>query len=81
MKDDEDIPTTPHELFVGSKPCIARFRVFGCPVIVRRWHTTHNSQGKQTERGNRGIFVGFDTTHKGYMVSGSPDHHFRRRHL
>ncbi len=36
--------------------------------MVRKWNTPHNSQGKQTERGNRGIFIGFDSVHKGYLV-------------
>jgi hypothetical protein len=57
-----------YKLFFGRKPCIARFRVFGCPVIIRRWKTKQSLQGKQTEKGNRGIFIGFDTTNKGYMI-------------
>lgn len=68
IRNEEDIPTTPYESFFNSKPCIARFRVFGCPVIVRKWVTQNNPQGKQTERGTRGIFLGFDSIHKGYLV-------------
>ncbi len=58
---------TPYELFQGAKPRISHFRVFGCPVTARKWTTTQSSTGKQTERGIRGIFVGFAENQKGYL--------------
>jgi hypothetical protein len=58
---------TPFELFQGTKPCIREFRVFGCPVTARKWMTSQNGAGKQTQRGIRGIFIGFDKNQKGYL--------------
>jgi len=66
--DDPDIPSTPHELFFGTKPHISHLRVFGCPVIIRNRTSSDQSNGKQTERGIRGIFVGLDTHQKGYVI-------------
>jgi hypothetical protein len=37
-------------------------------VVTHRWVTKQSSQGKQTERGIRGIFIGFDANKKGYLV-------------
>lgn len=42
--------------------------MFGCPVVAPRWVTKQSSQGKQTERGVRGIFLGFNANDKGYLV-------------
>jgi len=42
--------------------------VFGCPVVAPRWVTKQSSQGKQTERGVRGSFLGFNANNKGYLV-------------
>jgi hypothetical protein len=39
MKNEQDCPATPYELFFSEKPSIARFRVFGCPTVVRQWNT------------------------------------------
>jgi len=63
-----DIPTTPWQLFYGSKPLVGRFRIFGCPVVIRRWTAADRANGKQTERGIRGIFVGFSSSQKGSLV-------------
>jgi hypothetical protein len=65
---DTDSPATPHELFFGSKPRISHYWVFGCPVIIHKWTSSDNTNGKQTERGIRGIFIGFDTHQKGYVI-------------
>jgi uncharacterized protein YdcH (DUF465 family) len=66
--EDTDVPTTPHELFFGTKPRIGHLRTFGCPVVIRKWTSSDKSNGKQTERGIRGIFIGFDMHQKGYIV-------------
>jgi hypothetical protein len=58
--------STPYELFQGTKQRIQHFRVFGCPVIVRKWTAADKSNGKQTEQGIRGIFFGFELNQKGY---------------
>jgi transposase InsO family protein len=67
LKNHAEFPATPHELFYGSKPLILSFRVFGCPSIVKRWVADERGNGKQTERGMRGVFIGFDTNKKGYL--------------
>jgi len=67
LKNQAEIPATPHELFHGVKPTILPFRVFGCPSVIKRWVADEQSNGKQTERGMRGIFIGFDDNKKGYL--------------
>jgi hypothetical protein len=61
---------SPHELFCGNKPLISQYRVFGCPVVARRWVVTVD--GRETihctEKGIRGIFVGFPPNQKGYLI-------------
>jgi hypothetical protein len=68
LKNKEDCPATPYELFFSEKLSISRFRVFGCPTVVRRWMTKQSSKGMQTERGIRGIFIGFHVSNKGYVI-------------
>ncbi len=64
--------STPFELFVGSKPMVSHFRVFGCPCIAKKWTVSgdgkpeNNSKGNQ--RGIRGIYLGFYTTQKGLLL-------------
>jgi hypothetical protein len=67
LKNKAEIPATPHELFHGVKPSILPFRVFGCPSVIKRWTADERSNGKQTERGMRGIFIGFDDNKKGFL--------------
>jgi len=63
-------PATPHELFTGEKPCISDFRVFGCPVVVKKYvaRIDGNATSNQTQRGIRGIFIGFPRNQKGFLV-------------
>lgn len=63
-----DIPCTPYQLYYGQLPCVSSFRVFRSPVVVKRWVTEASSTGKLTERGTRGIFIGFPPNQKGYLV-------------
>lgn len=63
-----EVPTTPYQLFHGTSPSISAFRVFGSPVVVKRRVTEMSSIGKQTERGTRGIFIGFPSNQKGYLI-------------
>jgi hypothetical protein len=74
IKNEQDCPATPYELFFSEKPLISCFRVFGCPTVVRRWVTKQSTQGKQTERGVRGIFIGFNVNNKGYVVYNPGSH-------
>jgi transposase InsO family protein len=59
--------STPFELFQGAKPRIGHFRVFGCPITARHWTPAQNSNGKQTQRGIRRIFIGFVDNQNGYL--------------
>jgi len=59
--------STPFELFQGVKPKIGHLQVFGCPITARHWTTAENTNGKQTQRGIRGIFVGMADNQKGYL--------------
>jgi hypothetical protein len=61
LQNDDDIPATPYQLFFDKRPMISNYRVFGCPTVVKR-------SGKQTERGTRGIIIGFHSNHKGYLI-------------
>lgn len=70
----EDIPSTPYQLFFGKCPLISRFRVFGCPAVVRHWVVHNKTNGKQTERGIRGIFIGFHMNQKGYLIYSPGSH-------
>jgi len=35
--------------------------------VIKRWVTEERGNGKQTEHGMRGIFIGFDSTKKGFL--------------
>jgi hypothetical protein len=59
--------STPFELLHGEKPKISNFRIFGCPIMARKWVSTQSSGGKQTQHSIRGIFIGFDKIQKGYL--------------
>ena len=48
---------TPYEMFLGRKPLLQDFRVFGCPVVCKKWTSEGGRDNKQTERGMRGIFI------------------------
>ena len=67
LKNQAEVPATPYELFHGVKPSILPFRVFGCPSVIKSWTADERSNGKQTERGMRGIFIGFDNNKKGFL--------------
>jgi len=49
LKNQAEIPATPHESFHRVKPTILPFRVFGCPSVVKHWVADERSNGKQTE--------------------------------
>ncbi len=75
MTSEGELPSTPYAMFLNRRPCINHFRVFGCPVVVKRWKTGESCCGKQTERGTWGIFVGFPSTQKGYLVFSPQSRH------
>jgi hypothetical protein len=68
LMNKEETPATQHQLFFGRCPMISNYRIFGCPTMVQRWVTHNKSNRKQTERRTRGIFIGFHTNQKGYVI-------------
>ena len=54
------MPATPTELFTGKKPAIGNLRVFGCPIIVKKYEAKIDGKmaKKATERGIRAVFIG-----------------------
>ncbi len=68
----EGTVTTPFELFVGSKPIVSHFRVFGCPCIAKKWTISVDGKpednSKGTQRRIRGIHLGFFPTLKGLLL-------------
>ena len=70
--------TTPYELYHNTKPNIKRFRVLFCPCVFKKYTaTTHdhnnklihiNVQKRFSQRGARGIFIGFDHHTPGYLI-------------
>jgi hypothetical protein len=61
-------PTTPFELYFGSKPDIRRLRTWGCPVIFKAYHRGNLHDKNIIQRGVRGIFVGFPINQAGYLL-------------
>jgi transposase InsO family protein len=57
---------TPIELWLGRKPSIKYFRVFGCKVFVRIPRPYWTS--KLSERAEQGIFLGYDENRKGSII-------------
>ena len=65
-------PVTPYELFLGEKPRIGHLRVFGCPVVARKWIIT-NTEGKTlknktSQRSVKGVFIGLPSNQQGYLL-------------
>jgi hypothetical protein len=58
---------TPLGKFHGSKPNIGNLRVFGCAAWVLIEKEKRRS-GKLSDRAFLGVFVGYDTSSKGYLV-------------
>ena len=58
------------ELFTGRKPLISQFRVFGCPVVAKKWTVLIDGKRREnsTQRGIRGVFIGFPANQKGYLL-------------
>ena len=65
-------PTTTYEILHGKRPRIKRFKVFGCPVIFKRYQPQHegdtNTSFHQLQRGSRGMFVGFPKNQAGWLI-------------
>lgn len=57
---------SPMEIWLGRKPNISYFKVFGCKVYVRI--PKPNVCGKLGERAKMGIFMGYDDHRKAYNI-------------
>ena len=75
MEDDDGdlIPTTPHYLyFGGKKPDVRRYRMFGCPAVVKVCTRT-DIKGQPldhrnlVQRGIRAVFAGFPINQAGWQ--------------
>ena len=68
----EGNPVTPYELFYGAPPCISKFRVLFCPVVMSIGLRTVNGhvcdRRNNPERGIRGIHVGLANRSEGYLI-------------
>ncbi|MFN9981103.1 MAG: hypothetical protein ACK53Y_14350, partial [bacterium] len=67
----DGVITTSYELFVGSKPKVSHFRVFGCPCIAKNGTISVDGKpevnSKGTQRGIRETHLVFSPTQKGWL--------------
>jgi hypothetical protein len=56
---------TPKEAFIGEKPQVSHFCVFGCLVYI---HILEEKRTKLEPSSLKGIFVGYNKTSKAYKV-------------
>ena len=72
LVDSDGNSTTTYQIIHGKKPRIQRFKVFGCPVVFKRYQPAHEgditTNFKQLQRGSRGIFVGFPKNQAGWLI-------------
>jgi hypothetical protein len=72
LLDKNGNPTTPHFMVHKSKPRIGKFHVFGCPCTFKRYQPKYQTRTvtkiQQTQRGSRGVFVGFAPHQAGYLI-------------
>ena len=72
LLDSNGKPTTTYEVLHKKKPRISRFKVFGCPVVFKRYQPQHDGDTtttfRQLQRGSRGIFVGFPKSQAGWLI-------------
>ena len=72
LVDSEGNQTTTYQILHNKKPRVRRFKVFGCPVVFKRYQPKHDGDTttnfKQLQRGSRGIFVGFPKNQAGWLI-------------
>ena len=72
LKSIDGKPITTYEVLHKKKPRIRRFKVFGSPVIFKRYKPQHDGDTttdfRQLQRGSRGIFVGFPRNQAGWLI-------------
>ena len=57
--------TTPKESFTGKKPKVSHFRIFGCLTYS---HVPSEKRTNFEPTADRGIFMGYDKTSKGFHI-------------
>ena len=72
LVDERGNPITTYQLLHHVKPRISRFKVFGCPVVFKRYQPFKDNKMvtdfKQVQQGSRGIFVGFPSDQAGWLI-------------
>jgi hypothetical protein len=72
LVDCEGNPTTTYAILNGKKPKILRFKVFGCPVVFKRYMPYIDGKAttefKELQQGTRGVFVGFPINQAGWLI-------------
>ena len=69
----ELVPSTPYYLYYGTEPNVSRYRVFGCPVVMKVYKKKDDrnrvlDHSNIVQRGIRGIFVGFPINQAGWEI-------------
>ena len=79
------VPSTPFELYFGTKAMIGRYHVFGSPCIIKIYTRkqvdgvarSSTLQSKNlVQRGIRGVFIGFPIDQAGYLIWIPASGHF-----
>ena len=72
LVNEEGNPTTTYEIMYNKKARVQRFKVFGCPVVFKRYQPLHDGDVtttfRQLQRGSRGTFVGFPKNQAGWLI-------------
>ena len=63
---------TLEEMFMGKKPEVSYFKIFGCPVYV---HISKEKRTKLDPSGKKGIFVGYCEVSKAFRIYIPGFHH------
>ena len=70
--DENGDPTTPKFKATNVKPRLGKFKVFGCPVVFKRYALKKDNKvitkKQQDQCGARGTFVGFPPAQAGYLI-------------
>lgn len=56
---------TLEEAFIGEKPEVGHWRIFGCPVYI---HVSKEKRRKMEPSGKKGTFVGYSESEKAYII-------------
>jgi hypothetical protein len=65
---------TPEEAFIGVKPKVGHFRIFGCQVY---FHVPKEKRTKLDPSGRKGTFVGYNESSKAYQIYISGQRHIK----